>query len=142
MSAIIHNLTVQEWTIMYDSFKTEKNPDADALRKFLEAPYTKTFTSSDREHYHHKYMHALRLKLEALTLEPTPIEKTMIRSQLYLTDSPLWANDMTSRDIIEIIDAVHWLKSYGSDRQILNIFDNIINMNGNVNYVKLNKLFR
>lgn len=142
MSTITNNMTVQEWAILYDTFKTEKNPDTDALQRFLDAPYIKTSTTPDRDAYHHDYMNALRLKLEALTREPSPMEKTMTRLQLYVTDSPLWTNDMTSRDIIEIIDAVHWLKSYGNDRQILNIFDNIINMNGNVNYVKLNKLFR
>lgn len=135
-------LTVQEWTVLYESFKTDKNPDTNALRKFLEAPYTKTFTSADQEMYYHQYMYALTLKLEAITREPSPIEKTMTRSQLYLTDSPLWANDMTSRDIIEIVDAAAWLKHHGTERQILNVFDYIIDMNGKVNYPRLNDLYR
>ena len=133
-------LTVQEWTVLYESFKTDKNPDTNALRKFLEAPYTKTFNNPEHEQYHHQYMRALRIKLEALTHEPSSIEKTMTRSQLYSTDSPLWALDMRPRNIIEILAAVHWLKQYGSDRQILNVFYDIIDCNGNVNYVKLNKL--
>lgn len=134
-------LTVQEWTALYESFKTDKNPDTNALRKFLEAPYTKTFNNPEREQYHHQYMRALRIKLEALTHEPSPIEKTMTRSQLYSTDSPLWALDMRPRDIIEIIDAVAWLKQYGTERQILNMFDDIIDFNGKVNYPRLNDLY-
>ena len=66
----------------------------------------------------------------------------MTRSQLYLTDSPLWAVDMRPRDIIEILAAVHWLKSYGSDKQILNMFDDIIDFNGNVNYPRLNDIYQ
>lgn len=144
MPTIANNeLTVQEWTILYNEFKMVKNPDTDVLRRFLDAPYDKkTFNGSDHERYHHQYMNALRVKLESLTHEPSPIEKTMTRSQLYLTDSPLWAIDIKPRNIIEILAAVHWLKQYGSDRQILNVFDDIIDCNGNVNYVKLNKLYR
>lgn len=134
-------LTVQEWTVLYESFKTDKNPDTNALRKFLEASYTKTFTNAEREHYHHRYMQALRLKLEALTREPTPIEKTMTRSQLYSTDSSLWVLDMRPIDIIKIVETVVWLKHHGTDRQILNMFDDIIDMNGKVNYPRLNDLY-
>lgn len=143
MSIITNNLTIQEWTSRYESFKMSKNPDTDALRQFLTAPYDKkTFISSDHERYHHQYMNALRVKLEALTTEPSPIEKTMTRSQLYLTDSPLWAIDIKPRDIIEILAAVHWLKSYGSDKQILNMFDYTIDINGNVNHPRLNDIYR
>lgn len=142
MPTITNNLTVQEWAILYDTFKTKKNPDTDTLRRFLDAPYTTTSTTPDRDAYHHAYMDALRVKLEALTQEPSPIEKTMTRSQLYLTDSPLWALDMTPRDIIEIVDAVAWLKRYGTERQILNMFDDIIDFNGKVNYPRLNDIYQ
>ena len=135
-------LTVQEWTVLYESFKTDKNPDTNALQRFLTAPYTKTSTTPERDAYHHAYMNALRIKLESLTCEPSPIEKTMTRSQLYSTDSPLWALDMRPRDIIEIVDAASWLKRYGTERQILNMFDDIIDMNGKVNYPRLNDIYR
>ena len=87
-------------------------------------------------------MNALQLKLKALTKEPSPIEKTMTRSQLYLTNNPLWTNNMRPKDIIEIIATVPWLKNYGTKSQILNMFDKIIDFNGNVNYLKLNELYR
>lgn len=57
-------------------------------------------------------MQALRLKLEALTTKPSSIEKTMTRSQLFLTDSPLWVIDIKPRNIIEIIATVTWLKQH------------------------------
>ena len=142
MPTINDKLTVQEWTVLYDSFKTEKTPDAEALRKFLESQYRKTFTGAEREHYHHRYMQALRLKLEALTTKPSSIEKTMTRSQLFLTDSPLWATDITPRNIIEILEAVKWSKQHEQTDYTSYIFDNVIDFDGNVNYVKLNKLYR
>lgn len=138
-----HNkLTSQEWNALYASLMTERKPDANALKQFLNAPYKKVFTSADSEQYHYQYMDALHLKLEALTKEPTPIEKIMTRSQLYLTNNPLWTNNMRPKDIIEIIATAQWLKNYGTKNQITNMFDKIIDFNGNVNYLKLNKLYQ
>ena len=142
MSTITNNLMAQEWTTLYETFKTKKNPDTDVLQRFLDAKYTKKSTTPDRDAYHYAYMRALRVKLESLTHEPSPIEKTMTRSQLYSTDSPLWVLDMRPRDIIEIVDAVSWLKRYGTERQILNMFDYTIDINGNVNYSRLNNIYR
>ena len=137
-----NKLTSQEWNALYDSLMTEKNPNTDTLKQFLDAPYKKVFTQADSEQYHYNYIKALQLKLETLTKEPTPIEKTMTRSQLYLTNNPLWTNNMKPKDIIEIIAAVPWLKNYGTENQITNMFDKIIDFNGNVNYLKLNELYR
>ena len=35
-----------------------------------------------------------------------------------------------------------WLKRYGTERQILNMFDYTIDINGNVNYPRLNDIYR
>lgn len=137
-----NKLTSQEWNALYDSLMTEKNPNTDTLKQFLDAPYKKVFTQADSEQYHYDYIKALQLKLETLTKEPAPIEKTMTRSQLYLTNNPLWTNNMRPKDIIEIIAAVPWLKNYGTENQITNMFDKIIDFNGKVNYLKLNKLYQ
>lgn len=143
MTITNHNkLTSQEWGVLYDSLMTERKPDTNALKQFLNGTYKKVFTSADSEQYHYQYMNALQLKLKALTKEPSPIEKTMTRSQLYLTNNPLWTNNMRPKDIIEIIAAVPWLKNYGTENQIPNMFDKIIDFNGDVNYLKLNELYR
>lgn len=137
-----NKLTSQEWNALYDSLMTEKNPNTDTLKQFLDAPYKKVFTQADSEQYHYNYIKALQLKLETLTKEPAPIEKTMTRSQLYLTNNPLWTNNMRPKDIIEIIAAVPWLKNYGTENQITNMFDKIIDFNGDVSYTRLNKLYQ
>lgn len=137
-----NKLTSQEWNALYDSLMTEKNPNTDTLKQFLDAPYKKVFTQADSEQYHYDYIKALQLKLETLTKEPTPIKKTMTRSQLYLTNNPIWTNNMRPKDIIEIIAAVPWLKNYGTENQITNMFDKIIDFNGDVSYTRLNKLYQ
>lgn len=137
-----NRLSGPAWEHLYNSLKTTKNPNVNELQQFLKAPYTKVYSEQDREQYHHQYMDALQLKLKAMKTEPSPMEKTMTRSQLFLTNSPLWTNDMAPKDIVEIVDAVDWLKKYGTEHQILNMFDNIINFEGNVDYLKLNELFR
>lgn len=137
-----NKLTSQEWNALYDSLMTEKNPNTDTLKQFLDAPYKKVFTQADSEQYDYNYIKALQLKLETLTKESVPIEKTMTRSQLYLTNNPLWTNNMRPKDIIEIIAAVPWLKNYGTENQITNMFDKIIDFNGNVSYTRLNKLYQ
>ena len=121
---------------------TEKNPNTDTLKQFLDAPYKKVFTKADSEQYHYDYIKALQLKLKALTKEPSLIEKTMTRSQLYLINNPLWTNKMKPKDIIEIITTVQWLKNYGTENQITNMFDKIIDFNGDVSYTRLNKLYQ
>lgn len=138
----IDKLTSQEWNALYVSLKSAKKPDTNTLKQFLDAPYKKVFTQADSEQYHYDYIKALHLKLEALTKEPTPIEKTMTRSQLYLTNNPLWTNNMGPKDIIEIIATVQWLKNYGTKNEITNMFDKIIDFNGDVNYTRLNKLYQ
>lgn len=135
---INHKLTVQKWHNLYEWLKTIKNPDANVLQQFLKAHYKKTYTSS----YHHLYMHALQLKQEALTKEPSPIEKTMTRSQLYLTDNPLWTNNMRPKDIIDVLSTIQWLKEHSQQDHTSYIFDKVIDFNGDVNRTLIKELYR
>lgn len=107
-----HNkLTSQEWNALYDSLMTEKNPNTDTLKQFLDAPYKKVFTKADSEQYHYDYIKALQLKLETLTKEPAPIEKTMTRSQLFAAHNPLWALNLTGNQIKHVLNgATGYLK--------------------------------
>ena len=66
----------------------------------------------------------------------------MTRSQLFLTNNPIWAIDIKPRNIIEILEAVNWSKQHEQTNYSAYIFDNVIDVDGNVNYVKLNKLLQ
>lgn len=45
----------------------------------------------------------MELKLKSMLHEPTPIELTMTRYQLYLAKSPLWARDLSPDDIYNVL---------------------------------------
>lgn len=137
-----NRLSRPTWEHLYNLLKSTKNPNIKELQQFLEAPYKKDFKRSDLKQHYQDYMNVLQLKLEALTNTPNPIEKTMTRSQLFLTDNPLWTNDMAPKDIIEIIAGIRWLRNYGTEHQINYLLDKTIDFKGNVNYQKLNNLYR
>lgn len=61
---------------------------------------------------------ALQLKYKALTTIPSIIEKTMIRAQLYVSDSPLWALNYNADQIKQMINH---LQSYPKSEEIFNI---------------------
>lgn len=49
----------------------------------------------------------MELKLKSMLHEPTPIELTMTRYQLYLVKSPLWARDLSPDDIYDVLCTVY-----------------------------------
>ncbi len=116
---------MQEWTILYNELKTKKNPDTDALRKFLEAPYEKV-------------CHACRKSII------TPMEHCEVKTGSPHTRTDTNRNDDAVTIVLDRIvpllgvgyaaerhyrSAVSWLKRYRTDRQILNMFDGIIDFN-------------
>lgn len=134
-------LTQQEWGQLYDSLIDIANPEVDVLQQFLDAPYTKVFTEPKKEQHHHDYMHALRTKLDALTTKPSPIAKTMTRSQLFLAQDPLWTTNLKPIAIMDLLGTIHWLNNYGKPN-IPYLFDIIVQPDGTVNYTELNKLLQ
>lgn len=101
----------------------------------------KVLNDPERARREQDYLNALRLKLDGMTKPVSALEKTMSRSQLYSAGNPLWTTDMKPRDIIEILAAARWLKSYGP-KSIPYLFDTIIKPDGLVNYPQLNELYR
>lgn len=71
--------------------------DLDTLKAYLEAE--KEYNNTDETF---RYQ-ALQLKYEALTTIPTTIEKTMTPAQLYISNSPLWAVELTARGLERFI---------------------------------------
>lgn len=129
-----NHLTIPQAINLFEEIKSQTHPDIADLKRLVNFHKAPIGTKDE--------LQALDLKYRAITHVPTTIEKTMTRSQLYLTNNPLWTNNMRPKDIIEIIAAVPWLKNYGTENQITNMFDKIIDFNGNVNYLKLNKLYQ
>lgn len=72
----------------------ERDIDIEVLKQHIE----------DLKTFDDKYFREdMELKLEAILYEPTPLELTMTRYQLYLAKSPLWARDLPPEDIYNVI---------------------------------------
>lgn len=72
---------------------TEQNIDIDVLKQHI-----KDLKNFDDEYYRED----MELKLQAMLYNPTPIELTMTKYQLYLAKSPLWARDLSPEEIYYI----------------------------------------
>lgn len=72
---------------------TEQNIDIDVLKQHIE-----DLKNFDDEYYRED----MELKLQAKLYNPTPIELTMTKYQLYLAKSPLWARDLSPEEIYYI----------------------------------------
>ena len=70
----------------------------DTLKAYLEAE--KEYNDTDESF---RYQ-ALKLKYDALTTIPSTIEKTMTPSQLYSSNSPLWAIELDALSIESFLD--------------------------------------
>ena len=79
----------------------EPNPDLEVLSTFLE-----TVTKSElKEAFTLNDIQALRIKHQALTYNPSSIEKTMAPYQLFEIHSPLWALHYTAIEVFNITNA-------------------------------------
>lgn len=76
---------------IWRKYAYEKEPDIKLLEKALENDGLLV----DKEHS----LKAIELKYQAMTTEPTIIEKTMSPKQLFDTGSPLWAREYTVQEL-------------------------------------------
>lgn len=97
----------------YNKLLKQTNPNIDELKNFLE---------TNQHHEQTLGIKALELKYRAIITIPTTIEKTMSPYQLYASNSPLWAVELTARGIERFIN---WEKYNSKLPKIL--FDNYYN---------------
>ena len=84
----------------------ETNPNLEVLSTFLE-----TVTKSElKEAFTLNDIQALRLKHQALTHNPSSIEKTMAPYQLFEIQSPLWALHYTAIEVFNITNTYNELE--------------------------------
>ena len=84
----------------------EPNPNLEVLSAFLET--IQKWELTDIASYHE--IKALRLKHQALTHNPSSIEKTMAPYQLFEIHSPLWALHYTAIEVFNITNAYNELE--------------------------------
>lgn len=82
------------FTEQFNKLREQTYPNVHKLEHFLK-------TAQTIEHTHN--LKALQLKYQAMTTIPTTIEKTMSPWQLYESNSPLWAVELTARGLERFI---------------------------------------
>ena len=139
-----NNMSRETWKYLYKRFGEIANPQLSSLRDFLEAPFQIVFSSEEarEQKAYSKYISVLQLKLDGMTKEPSPIEKTMDRAQLFLCDSPLWTIGLRPDTIKTILNTHRKLKNTITPNTIVQILTNAITDYGVIDNRQLKEILK
>lgn len=134
-----NNMSRETWKYLYKRLGKIANPQLSELKDFLEAPFQMVFsdTEASQKKAYDQYMSVLQLKLDGMTKEPSPIEKTMTRAQLFLCDSPLWTNGLRPVTIKTILAEYNKLKRFQKPELIITIINEAITDYGTADLWKM-----
>lgn len=134
-----NNMSRDTWNSLYKQLGGIANPQLSTLRDFLEAPFQIEFSPVEirQRKAYNGYMSVLRLKLDGMTHEPSSIEKTMTRAQLFLCDSPLWTIGIKPKAIKTILSEYNKLKRFQKPELIITIINEAITDYGTVDLWKI-----
>jgi hypothetical protein len=137
-----NNMSRETWKYLYKRLGEIANPQLSALRNFLEAPFQMVFsdTETSQQKVYNLYMSVLQLKLDGMSKEPSPIEKTMTRAQLFLCNNPLWTKGLRPISIKTILAEYNRLKNIGSPDVIVPIINKTITKYGTIDYRRLKEI--
>lgn len=138
----INNMSRETWKYLYKRLSEIANPQLSALRNFLEAPFQMVFSEEEtsQQKVYNLYMCVLRLKLDGMSTEPSPIEKTMTRGQLFLCHNPLWTKGLRPISIKTILAEYNRLKNIGAPDVIVPIINKTITKYGTIDYRRLKEI--
>lgn len=101
--------------VFCDLLSHQTHPNLDVLREYVET------VAPDYEEDH--LTRAFKLKYQAMTSEPSPIEATMTPVQLYESGSPLWALNYDANTIWKIILYAKYFKNQNEKEFAEAMFD-------------------
>ena len=139
-----HELADLEWNALYHTLQKEANPDPEILKLFLNIKnpsYTQYFDQHELNVFN-KITQILQLKLNGLTKKPNPIERTMTRSQLILTNNPLWTIDLQPYIIEAVQNIHHELKKHNQLEHLDFVLNETVLDNETFDYRKLKEIYR
>lgn len=139
-----NNMSRETWKYLYKRLGEIANPQLSALKGFLEAPFQIVFTSEEAQQQksYDQYMSVLQLKLDGMTKEPSSIEKTMTRAQLFLCNSSLWTIGLRP-DAIKLISSTYrTLKDIGKPDVIAPIITEAITDYGAIDNRQLKEILK
>lgn len=91
--------------------------------------------TDDCNYYDRDQIKAIRLKYRALTEAPSTIEKTMSEVQLFESNSPFWATDLTIAQIHDVLEAHEELIQQGYSDFMEYLLTTVREPNYNINYI-------
>ena len=106
----------------------DTRPDIEILKQILEDKDSHIF-------YTERNLKAIRLKYRALTETPSIIEKTMPNVQLFESNSPFWATDLTIRQINDVLNACEELNQQGYSDFMEYLLKTVREPNYDINYI-------
>ena len=137
-----NGMSRETWKYLYKRLGEIANPQLSALKGFLEAPFQIEFSPVERQQQkaYNQYMSVMKLKLDGMTHEPSSIEKTMTRAQLFLCGSPLWTIGLRSDTIKTILAEYNKLKRFQKPELIITIINEAITDYGTVDLWKIHDI--
>lgn len=93
--------SLDHWNFVYNQI--DETTNTDCIKIVLEAPVPNGIDQ--------RKLQAIRIMYKAKTSQPSPIEKTMSLLQLFQSQSPFWANNLTLKRIESILDLYDTIKS-------------------------------
>lgn len=100
-------LTIPQAVEIFEEIKWQKHPDVTQVKELSNFQYGPIGTKDE--------LQALDLKYQALSHEPTTIEKTMTPAQLYDAGCPLWAINYS------IMELAYYFKNKASNPKIFDL---------------------
>lgn len=139
-----NNMSRETWKYLYKRLGEIANPQFSALRDFLEAPFQILFTPEEAQQQkaYDQYMSVLRLKLDGMSKEPSSIEKTMTRAQLFLCNSPLWTKGIRPDAIKTILSTYRKTKNVGAPDIIVRILTEAVTDYGVIDNRRLKEILK
>ena len=140
----INNMSRDTWKSLYKQLGNIANPQRSTLRDFLEAPFQIEFSPAERQEQkaYNQYMSVIKLKLDGMTHEPSSIEKTMTRAQLFLCGSPLWAIGIRPEAIKTILSEYRKLNDVKAPEIIAPIINEAITDYGAIDNRRLKEILK
>ena len=133
-----------EWNALYHALQKEANPNPEVLRLFLNIknPSFAQYFDQYELNILNKTKEILQLKLKGLTKTLNPIDRTMTRSQLILTNNPLWTIGLKPYVVEAVINVYQELKKHNKIEYLESILKETLTNKGTFNYKKLNEIYR
>lgn len=122
-----NHLTIPQATDLFEEVKTQTHPDIADLKRLVGFHKAPVGTKDE--------MQALDLKYRAMTEAPSTIEKTMSEVQLFESNSPFWATDLTIAQIHDVLEAHKELIQQGYSDFMEYLLTTVREPNYNINYI-------